>query len=452
MSPEVIASGKFRFQVRACAIGALAASLAILLVADPYLPHAVRSLAGLAGILAAFFALSAAPERVPWRTLGAGLLIQAALAWAVVGFRVGDRRPGMELFQAVGHGVEGLLGFSAEGGRMVFGILADPAKLEKSVGKGEGFIFAFNALPTLVFISALSAALYQWGVLQVVVGGVGTVIRRLMGTTGPETFGCCATVFIGQTEAPLVVKPFLSRMSPSEMLALMAGGMAAMSGAMMAVYIGMGADPVGVLAASVMAAPCSLYLSKILMPEPEREASEELEAWRVPKIHHGILDALTGGASEGMMLALHVAAMLIAFLALIAMLKSALEACMPGASLDDGVAWAFRPVALLAGFSGDEANLAGRLLGKKLIANEFIAYGDLTTDPAFKEAGDRFRAMAACAVSGFANLGSMGIQIGCIGALMPERRELLARLAPRALLAGFAAALVSTNLLSLFRA
>lgn len=151
------------------------------------------------------------------------------------------------------------------------------------------------------------------------------------------------------------------------------------------------------------------------------------------------------------MLALHVAAMLIAFLALIAMLKSALEACIPGASLDEGVAWLFRPVALLAGFSGDEAHLAGRLLGKKLIANEFIAYGDLTNDPAFAGASDRFRAMAACAVSGFANLGSMGIQIGCIGALAPERRELLGRLAPRALLAGFAAALVSTNLLALFR-
>jgi CNT family concentrative nucleoside transporter len=138
-------------------------------------------------------------------------------------------------------------------------------------------------------------------------------------------------------------------------------------------------------------------------------------------------------------------------LALIAMLKSALEACVPGANLDEGVAWLFRPLALLAGFSGEEAHLAGRLLGKKLIANEFIAYGDLTTDPAFAGASERFRAMAACAVSGFANLGSMGIQIGCIGALAPEKRELLGRLAPRALLAGFAAALVSTNLLALFR-
>lgn len=429
----------------------LALCLGTLMLADSALPAVARSVAGLAGILALFTALSAAPERMPWRTLAVGLAIQATLAWAVVGFKVGDRRPGMELFQAVGHGVESLLAFSAEGGKMVFGVLADPEKFQKAVGKDSGFIFAFNALPTLVFISALSAALYHVGLLQLVVGGIGAVIRRLMGTTGPETFGCCATVFIGQTESPLVVKPFLATMTPSEMLALMAGGMAAMSGAMMAVYIGMGADAVGVLSASVMAAPCSLYLSKMLLPEPPGEGSATGSDWKVPKLHHGLLDALTGGASEGMMLALHVAAMLIAFLALIAMLKSALEACVPGASLDDGVAWLFRPVALLAGFSGDEAQLAGRLLGKKLIANEFIAYGDLTRDPAFVGASERFRAMAACAVSGFANLGSMGIQIGCIGALAPQRRELLGKLAPRALLAGFAAALVSTNLMALFR-
>lgn len=440
-----------RLLVRSVALVVLALCLGLLLLIDSGLPTLMHSLAGLVGILALFAALSTAPERMPWRTLVVGLAIQAFLAWAVVGFRLGERRPGMELFQALGHGVESLLGFSSEGGRMVFGILADPEGFQKSVGKGNGFIFAFNALPTLVFISSLSAALYQMGVLQWVVGGIGTVIRRLMGTTGPETFGCCATVFIGQTEAPLVVKPFLSTMSPSEMLALMSGGMAAMSGAMMAVYIGMGADAVGVLSASVMAAPCSLYLSKMLLPEPQDANTGAESGWRVPKIHHGLLDALTGGASEGMMLSLHVAAMLIAFLALIAMLKSALEACVPGASLDDGVAWLFRPVALLAGFSGEEAHLAGRLLGKKLIANEFIAYGDLTTDPAFVGASDRFRAMAACAVSGFANLGSMGIQIGCIGALAPQRRELLGQLAPRALLTGFTAALVSTNLMALFR-
>ncbi len=446
---SALLSGRNLIRIGSCIV--LAICLGLLLTVESGLPALVRSVTGLLGILSLFMALSVAPERMPWRTLAVGLAIQATLAWAVVGFRVGDRRPGMEAFQAVGHGVESLLGFSSEGGKMVFGILADPEKFQNSVGKGNGFIFAFNALPTLVFISALSAAMYHLGLLQLVVGGIGAVIRRLMGTTGPETFGCCATVFIGQTEAPLVVKPFLSTMTPSEMLALMAGGMAAMSGAMMAVYIGMGADAVGVLAASVMAAPCSLYLSKMLIPE-QPAAKDGMESdWKVPKLHHGLLDALTGGASEGMMLALHVAAMLIAFLALIAMLKSALEACIPGANLDEGVAWLFRPLALLAGFSGEEAHLAGRLLGKKLIANEFIAYGDLTTDPAFAGASERFRAMAACAVSGFANLGSMGIQIGCIGALAPEKRELLGRLAPRALLAGFAAALVSTNLLALFR-
>jgi concentrative nucleoside transporter, CNT family len=438
--------------IRAAAFLMLLFCLGVLVVADEALPGVARSTIGLTGILAVFVLLSAAPDRLPWRCISMGLLLQAFLAWIVVGLRVGDRRPGMEFFQAIGHGIEGLLGFSAEGGRMVFGILADPEKLQASVGKGNGMIFAFTALPTLVFISSLSAVLYQVGVLQLVVGVLGTVIRRLLGTSGPETFGCCATVFIGQTEAPLVVKPFLAIMTRSELLALMAGGMAAMSGAMMAVYIGMGADPVGVLAASVMAAPCSLYLSKMLFPEeanPSRAAPSE---WKVEKMHHGILDALTAGASEGMMLALHVAAMLIAFLALIALLRYLLQACLPGASLDDGLAWLFRPVALLAGFSGDDALLAGRLLGKKFLTNEFIAYGDLTGDPMFQGSGDRFKSLAACAISGFANLGSMGIQIGCIGALVPERRALIASIAPRALLAGFAATLISTNLMALFRA
>lgn len=438
--------------IRSLAFLILSLCLGILIVADEALPGVARSITGITGILAIFVLLSAAPDRLPWRCISMGLLLQAILAWLVVGLRVGDRRPGMEFFQAIGHGIEGLLGFSAEGGRMVFGILADPEKLQASVGKGNGMIFAFTALPTLVFISSLSAVLYQVGVLQLVVGVLGTVIRRLLGTSGPETFGCCATVFIGQTEAPLVVKPFLATMTRSELLALMAGGMAAMSGAMMAVYIGMGADPVGVLAASVMAAPCSLYLSKMLFPEEANSSRAAPSEWKVEKMHHGILDALTAGASEGMMLALHVAAMLIAFLALIALLRYLLQACLPGASLDDGLAWLFRPVALLAGFSGEDALLAGRLLGKKFLTNEFIAYGDLTSDPMFQNSGDRFQSLAACAISGFANLGSMGIQIGCIGTLVPQRRALIASIAPRALLAGFAATLISTNLMALFRA
>jgi len=422
--------------IRSVAFLILSLCLGILIVADEALPGVARSITGLTGILAIFVLLSAAPDRLPWRCISMGLLLQAILAWLVVGLRVGDRRPGMEFFQAIGHGIEGLLGFSAEGGRMVFGILADPEKLQASVGKGNGMIFAFTALPTLVFISSLSAVLYQVGVLQLVVGVLGTVIRRLLGTSGPETFGCCATVFIGQTEAPLVVKPFLATMTRSELLALMAGG----------------ADPVGVLAASVMAAPCSLYLSKMLFPEEANSSRAAPSEWKVEKMHHGILDALTAGASEGMMLALHVAAMLIAFLALIALLRYLLQACLPGASLDDGLAWLFRPVALLAGFSGEDALLAGRLLGKKFLTNEFIAYGDLTSDPMFQHSGDRFQSLAACAISGFANLGSMGIQIGCIGALVPQRRALIASIAPRALLAGFAATLISTNLMALFRA
>lgn len=438
--------------IRAGALFMLAISIGTLILAGEIVPGVARSIVGLTGILSVFVFLSAAPDRLPWRCISVGLFVQASLAWSVVGLRIGERRPGMELFQAIGHGVEGLLGFSAEGGRMVFGILADPEKLQARVGQGNGLIFAFTALPTLVFVSSLSAVLYQVGILQLVVGMLGYVIRRLLGTSGPETFGCCATVLIGQTEAPLVVKPFLPTMSRSELLALMAGGMAAMSGAMMAVYIGMGADPVGVLAASVMAAPCSLYLSKMLFPDDVGSSSAAPNTWKIGKMHHGILDALTAGASEGMMLALHVAAMLIAFLALIAMMRYFLQSCLPGASLDDSLAWIFRPVALLAGFSEDDSLLAGRLLGKKFLTNEFIAYGDLTSDPMFLQTGARFKSLAACAVSGFANLGSMGIQIGCIGALVPERRALIASIAPRALLAGFAATLISTNLMALFRA
>jgi CNT family concentrative nucleoside transporter len=353
-------------------------------------------------------------------------------------------RPGYQLFDAVGTAVKKFLDFTNAGSQFVFGALAKPDKLGSAL-PGEGFVFAFSALPTIIFVSSFFTILYYFGVLQFVVRLFARGMMYLMRTSGAETLSAAANVFMGQTEAPLIVKPYVERMTQSELLALMVGGMATISGGVMAVYIGMGADPVAILATSVMAAPCGLYLSKLLLPETEEPLTRGQVRTVIDNPHRNVIDAASAGASDGLHLALNIAAMLIAFLALLAMLDYLLVLVHPGLGLQNVFGASFAPVAYLMGVDRADLWQVGDLLGTKLTANEFVAYVNLTT----KYRGDisaRSYALATFALTGFANFSSIGIQLGGIGAMAPSRRPDLARLGWRALLAGFAATLVNASL------
>jgi len=332
-------------------------------------------------------------------------------------------RPGYQAISAIGQGVKRFLEFTEVGSQFVFGVLADPATLGQ-VAPGRGFVFAFSALPTIIFVSSFFTILYYLGILQAVVRFFARSMLGLMGTSGAETLSAVANVFMGQTEAPLIVKPYVPRMTQSELLAMMVGGMATISGGVMAVYIGMGADPVAILATSVMAAPCSLYLSKILLPETETPQTRGQASTTLDHSHRNIIDAASAGASDGLHLALNIAAMLIAFLALLAMVDFLLKLIHPVLGLQNLFGIGFAPLAFLMGVERGDITLMGDLLGTKLVANEFVAYVRLT-------------------LTGFANFASIGIQLGGIGAMAPTRRSDLAHLGWRALLAGFLATLIN---------
>jgi CNT family concentrative nucleoside transporter len=253
---------------------------------------------------------------------------------------------------------------------------------------------------------------------------------------------------MGNTEAPLIVRPYLPRMTQSELLAVMVGGLATISGGMMAVYIGLGADPIAILTTSVMAAPASLYLAKILLPEMGEPVTSDGSAATSRSPHANVIDAAASGASEGMMLALNVAAMLIAFLSLLALVNYLLAAAVTGLSLAAIFARLFAPAAMLLGVPAADIPVVADLLGTKLVANEFVAYVKLTTE--YKEmVGPRTLSLATFALTGFANFGSIGILLGGLGPLVPERRSDLARLTGRALFAGFVATLINASIASM---
>jgi CNT family concentrative nucleoside transporter len=312
----------------------------------------------------------------------------------------------------------------------------------KVFGPENGFVFAFTALPTIIFISAFFTLLYYFGVLQLIVRLMARAMMLLMRTSGAETLSASANVFMGQTEAPIIVKPFVPRMTQSELLSMMVGGMATIAGGVMAVYIALGADPIGILTTSVMAAPCGLYLSKLLVPETEVAETSGTAPIHVEKLHVNAIDAAAAGASDGMRLALNVAAMLIAFLAFIALFDALLGAVREGLTLSTVFAVVFAPVAFLMGVPAADVGPMADLLGTKLVANEFVAFVKLTSE--YRGVlSDRSYVLATFALTGFANIASIGIQLGGIGGMAPERRGDLARLGARALLGGFVATIIN---------
>ncbi len=426
--------------LRAAAAGLAVAIALAVYVLQNYLGLNVRAGFGVIAFIAIVAACSANLRAVNWRTVGFGMAIQLGLALLILELEIGGWKPGYAFFAAVGNGVKRFLEFTNAGSTFVFGGLADPAVMS-GVFPG-GFVFAFVALPTVIFVSSFFTVLYYFGVLQFIVKLFAKAMMHLMRTSGAETLSATANVFMGQTEAPIIVKPYVPKMTRPELLAMMVGGMATISGGVMAVYIALGADPVAILTTSVMAAPCGLYLSKILLPETEQPETLGDARTIVEKQHVNVVDAAAAGASDGLMLALNIAAMLIAFLAFIAMFDYILGAMREGLSLSRIFAWVLSPVALLMGVPNQDLGAVGDLLGTKLVANEFVAYVKLTSE--YRGViSDRSYVLATYALTGFANFASIGIQLGGIGAMAPSRRGDLARLGMKALLAGFLATMIN---------
>jgi CNT family concentrative nucleoside transporter len=414
----------------------------------PALGLRVQAALGVLAFFAVICASSTNLAAVNWRTVGAGFALQVALALFILRLEIGGYRPGYELFATVATMVARFLDFSSAGARFVFGVLADQQAMSEVFGPANGFVFAFVALPTVIFISAVFTALYYLGVLQWVVKLLARVMMRLLGTSGAETLSAAANVFMGQTEAPIIVKPYIPTMTRSELLAMMVGGMATISGGVMAVYIALGADPIAILTTSVMAAPCGLYLAKILLPETEQPVTRGQVRVEVERTHANIVDAVATGASEGMHLAVNIAAMLIAFLALIAFADGVLSLVRPDLTLARVFGWVFAPVAMLMGVRPADVPAVADLLGTKLVANEFVAYVKLTSEYR-AQLDPRSYTLATFALTGFANFGSIGIMLGGLGGMAPSRRGDLARLGGRALLGGFVATLLNASLAAL---
>ena len=392
---------------------------------------------GLVALLALAVALSRNRRAISWRVVAWGIGLQVAFAVFVL------RIPfGRELFRKIGDAITALLHFSYAGSQFVFGEIGKP-------DSSLGVIFAFQVLPAIIFVSALFAILYYLGVMQLVVRGFAVVMHRLMGASGAESLNVAASIFMGQTEAPLTIRPFLPRMTRSELMTVMTAGMAHVSGSIMAAYIAFGIEARHLLTAVIMTAPGTITMAKILEPETERPETLGGVKADIPRTDVNIVDAAARGTTEGLHLMLNVIAMLVSFIALVALLNGVLgwvHGLLPWfpANLQTILGWIFFPVALAMGVPWHDSGVIGSLLGTRMVLNEFIAYSQLgplkaTLDPVSFT-------IATFALCGFANVSSVGIQLGGIGALAPERKPDLARLGFRAMIAGTLANFVSATL------
>ena len=404
----------------------------------------IQSLVGLLVILALAYSASTNKRSIDRRTVAWGLGLQILFALLVL-----KTTPGQELFQTLGQGINRLLDFANVGASFVFGPLGNKEAWPKIMttvlgpeGAQYGVIFAFQVLPTIIYIAALFAILYYLGVMQFVVRLFAIAMRRFMKASGAEALNVAASIFMGQTEAPLTIRPYLPSMTRSELMTVMTSGMAHISGGIMAAYILFGIEARHLLTAVIMTAPGTLMMAKIFVPEIEQPKTMGTVKLDVEKTDVNIIDAAGRGTSEGLHLALNVGAMLISFLALIAMLNAILG--IAGISLQQIFGFVFAPVAWAMGVPWGDAPVIGNLLGTRMVLNEFVAYSQL--GPLKASLDPRSFTIATFALCGFANFSSIGIQIGGIGALAPERRSDLARLGMRAMLAGTLANFITATI------
>ena len=356
---------------------------------------------------------------------------------------------GRDALQATANGVSNVIAYGNEGINFVFGGLADPSNV--------GFIFAVKVLPIIVFFSGLISVLYYLGIMQVVIKVIGGALQAALGTSKAESMSAAANIFVGQTEAPLVVRPYIKNMTQSELFAIMAGGTASIAGSVMAGYAGMGVPLTYLIAASFMAAPAGLLFAKILFPQTEQFNDKQPETDDSEKPTN-VLEAMAGGASAGMQLALNVGAMLIAFVGLIALVNGILGGVggwfgYGDLTLQSIFGWIFKPLAYLIGVSWDESAIAGQMIGMKLAVNEFVGYLEfakyLQPDTAVV-LSEKTKAIITFALCGFANFSSIAILIGGIGGMAPNRRGDVARLGLKAVVAGTLANLMSATIAGLF--
>ena len=385
-------------------------------------------------ILTIAVAFSTNRRAINWTTVAWGLALQLLFALIVLKTTIGQR-----VFETLGAGINKLLGFAGVGAGMVFGPLGDSSVWSRVMASTLGeegarysVIFAFQVLPTIIFIAALFAILYYYGVMQLVVRLFAVMMHRVMKCSGAESLNVAASIFMGQTEAPLTIRPYLPEMTQSELMTVMTSGMAHISGGIMAAYILFGIEAKHLLTAVIMTAPGTIMMAKMFVPETELAKTMGTVRLEVEQTDVNVIDAAGRGTGEGLQLAMNVGAMLISFLALVALVNYLLG--YVHLSLQQIFGWVFAPVAWSMGVPWRDAPTIGNLLGTRMVLNEFIAYSQLgplkaTLDP-------KSFTIATFALCGFANFSSIGIQIGGIGALAPNRRHDLARLGLRAMFAG----------------
>ncbi len=394
---------------------------------------------GMLAILVAAYLFSTSRKSIQAKTIFWGLGLQLTLGYFVMRSTIGGT-----VFSFLGAGANKLLSFSYAGSQFVFGDLGMPKELSKL-----GFNFAFQVLPTIIFIAAFFAVLYHLGIMQLIIRAAAWLMTRIMGASGAESLNVAASIFMGQTEAPLTIRPFLPKLTKSELMCVMTSGMAHISGGMMAGYIQVGgADPKNLLTAVIMTAPGTLLMAKMLVPETEQSLTAGRVEMPPMEKESNLLGAIARGTIDGLHLALNVGAMLITFIALLALLNAMMGGIHTWRhmswfpeSLQMVFGWIFAPVAWLIGIPWHDAARIGNLLGTRMVINEFVAFSQLgpmkgTLDP-------RSFTIATFALCGFANFSSIGIQIGGIGALAPEQRGQLAKFGVRAMLAGTMANLMS---------
>lgn len=382
---------------------------------------------GIIVLLGLAYAMSNNRRKVNWRLVGLGLGIQAFFALFILKTPIGQ-----PFFAAVDSVIKRLLSFSDAGSDFLF------ASFGTGVVEGPLMNFAFRVLPTIIFFSSLMAILYHFGIMQFVIKWIARAMQKTLKTSGSETLSVSANIFIGQTEAPLMIRPFVSKMTNSELMAVMTGGFATVAGGVMAIYVKMLPNIPNIaghlMAASIMSAPAALVIAKIVYPETEESYTAGGIKMTVEDPGDNVMEAMSRGATDGMKLAVNVAAMLVAFVAIITMTNAILG--LAGLSLQSIFGFIFRPLAWTMGVSWEESSLMGMLMGEKLILTELIAYSDLSTLRLEGAISDRTAIIASYALCGFANFASIGIQLGGIGGIAPERKKDLAKLAMKAMLGG----------------
>ena len=389
--------------------------------------HRLIGFLGIAAILGIAFLMSNNRKAINYRVVYWGLGLQLAFAIFILATPIGK-----PVFMFLDSAINKLLSFSDAGAEFLFGALAISPGQENSLG----FFFAFQILPTIIFFSAFMAILYHFGIMQLVVKYIARAMQKTMGTSGSETLSASGNIFVGQTEAPLLIRPFIKTMTKSEYMAVMTGGFATMAGGVLAIYAKWLTDIPNIaghlMAASVMSAPAALVLAKIIYPEVEGSPTAGDKMVEMEKPEGNVMESIANGTSDGMRLAANVGAMLIAIVALVAAANFTLG--MVGLSIQQILGWIFSPLAFLMGVPWADVTLVGQLMGEKIVLTELIAYSHL--QDVMGQLDEQSMIISSYALCGFANFTSIGIQIGGIGALAPERRGDLSKVAFKAMIGG----------------